>query len=286
MMEDNGGGSSMKKVSVIILLAAMALSVCACGKSSAIKAAEESIKAIGEVSIDSKEAIAAAEQAYNALSDSDKAKVENANELTSAKENFFRIQLDSYRNQMSELCDDCEYVTEFVETAWSNLGPSDVMSCLNNAKLITNPETTAEEYASAWTTILEQEWTVDDVKKVAAMVARGVYPDGLRKINGIALLEFLDEESVQKTISLAGNYSMKRSAIEAAQDGLFKEIKDFKNEYSSQYDIVNDLSSWVVDCGLYCDFALNPSGSLAEYKSSKAEYEKEMSRYEKLLEAY
>jgi len=206
--------------------------------------------------------------------------------LTSAKENFFRIQLDSYRNQMSELCDDCEYVTEFVETAWENLGPSDVMSCISNAKLFTNPELSVEEYADLWTSVTGQEKSVDDITKMLAFVARGVYPEGLKHINGIAWIEFNNEDALTKTIALAGTYGNKCHTIEDAQDNLFKEIKDFKNANDGHQDVLNDLNEWVVDCGMYCDFALNPSGNLQSYRSSKDEYEQKMSRYKKVLEAY
>lgn len=62
----------MKKVLSIILVLAICLSLCACGKSQAAKECEELITAIGEVSIDSKDAIEAAERAYSALTTDEK----------------------------------------------------------------------------------------------------------------------------------------------------------------------------------------------------------------------
>lgn len=62
----------MKKVLSLILVLAICLSLCACGKSEAAKACEELIAAIGEVSIDSKDAIEAAERAYSALTADEK----------------------------------------------------------------------------------------------------------------------------------------------------------------------------------------------------------------------
>lgn len=62
----------MKKVLSLILVLAICLSLCACGKSEAAKECEELIAAIGEVSIDSKDAIEAAERAYSALTADEK----------------------------------------------------------------------------------------------------------------------------------------------------------------------------------------------------------------------
>ena len=62
----------MKKALSLILVLAICFSLCACGKSEAAKECEELIAAIGEVSIDSKDAIEAAERAYSALTEKEK----------------------------------------------------------------------------------------------------------------------------------------------------------------------------------------------------------------------
>lgn len=62
----------MKKVLLLILVLSICLSLCACGKSQAAKECEELIAAIGEVSVDSKDAIEAAERAYSALTADEK----------------------------------------------------------------------------------------------------------------------------------------------------------------------------------------------------------------------
>lgn len=62
----------MKRVISLALVVALCLFLCACGKSQAAKECEELIAAIGEVSIDSKDAIEAAERAYSALTADEK----------------------------------------------------------------------------------------------------------------------------------------------------------------------------------------------------------------------
>lgn len=62
----------MKRVISLALVVALCLSLCACGKSQSAKECEELIAAIGEVSVDSKDAIEAAERAYSALTEKEK----------------------------------------------------------------------------------------------------------------------------------------------------------------------------------------------------------------------
>lgn len=74
------------RVFALLLCLAMVFSLVGCGKSEYVKNAEALIDAIGEVTVDSEEAIAAAEKAYDALTEEDKAKVENADLLAPARE--------------------------------------------------------------------------------------------------------------------------------------------------------------------------------------------------------
>ena len=52
----------MKRIAALLLCAIMLLSLCACGKSEAVSAAENAIKDIGEVTADSGDAIARAQK--------------------------------------------------------------------------------------------------------------------------------------------------------------------------------------------------------------------------------
>lgn len=74
----------MKKMISILLVFAMVLPLCGCGKSKAVTNVEELISAIGEVSLESGEAIASAQRAYDALTGKEKAEVENYNQLIEA----------------------------------------------------------------------------------------------------------------------------------------------------------------------------------------------------------
>lgn len=77
----------MKRTTIATIL--MVLVCCVlwgCGKSEAVKSVEALIDGIGEVSVGSEESIKEAEEAFNALTDKEKEKVENAEQLTSKRE--------------------------------------------------------------------------------------------------------------------------------------------------------------------------------------------------------
>ena len=82
----------MKRVISLILVFVICISLSACGKSKPIKAAEEAIDAIGEVTVNSGEAIANAEKLYNILTDAEKSKVDNRLVLVDAQEAFEKLQ--------------------------------------------------------------------------------------------------------------------------------------------------------------------------------------------------
>lgn len=81
----------MKKYLVVIMAVLMALCLCACGKSEAVKAAEEKIAAIGEVTLDSEKRISAAEKAVEKLSDDELKQLDKAEELKKAREKYERL---------------------------------------------------------------------------------------------------------------------------------------------------------------------------------------------------
>lgn len=78
----------MKKILSLILAFTLCLSLCACGKSEAVKAAEEAIAGIGEVTLESAEAIKNAQKYYDILTEDEKAKVENRIVLADAMEAY------------------------------------------------------------------------------------------------------------------------------------------------------------------------------------------------------
>ena len=75
-----------KAISMAMLTIFICCILCGCGKSEAVKNVEALIDGISEVTLESEESIKTAEEAYNALTDKEKAKVENADQLVSKRE--------------------------------------------------------------------------------------------------------------------------------------------------------------------------------------------------------
>ena len=82
----------MKKIIALVLCAVMLLSLCACGKSKAVKSVEKSIASIGEVTLDSEAQITDARKAYDALSKEEKEGVENYSTLKEAEAQLKKIK--------------------------------------------------------------------------------------------------------------------------------------------------------------------------------------------------
>ena len=80
----------MKKAIVLVLALVLCLTLTACsGKSEAVKAVEEKITTLVDITAQSGEVIQALDQAYNALSEEEKAKVENAQVLLDAVQKYY-----------------------------------------------------------------------------------------------------------------------------------------------------------------------------------------------------
>lgn len=93
----------MKKGISLVLVLVLCLSLYACGKSKAVQEVETAISAIGEVGVDSREAIETAEGLYSALPDKDKEQVENYSLLVEAREEYekayvFELSKEAYEN--------------------------------------------------------------------------------------------------------------------------------------------------------------------------------------------
>ena len=73
------------------ILALLCLTLCACGKSTAVKETEAAIAQIGAVTMDSKNLITYAESLYEALPEDEKADVENYDLLASARQQYNKL---------------------------------------------------------------------------------------------------------------------------------------------------------------------------------------------------
>ena len=90
---------------LIFILSLCCFLLCSCGKSEAVRAAEDAITAIGDVTSDSGNAIANAEKLYGILTDSEKSEVDNRLTLVEARESYDDLQAEAIYDNAKEAYD-------------------------------------------------------------------------------------------------------------------------------------------------------------------------------------
>lgn len=108
----------MKKVISLILAIAMCLLLCACGKSGAVLKVEELISAIGEVSLESKSAIESAQEAFNALTEEEKAEVENYSVLVESHDAFKQLEAKEVYENIKAAWQIADHIGNGIYNVW------------------------------------------------------------------------------------------------------------------------------------------------------------------------
>lgn len=272
----------MKKLMAIILTFAMCLSLYACGKSKEATECESLINAIGDVSIDSGEAIETAEKAYNALSSDDKESIpESAVVLNDARKAYtFELSKKAYQN----ICSAYEIIHEFgsdLYEAWY------LVSYQSKNLMNTN---TVKAIASEVQYLDEEEIQ----KGLAYVLAKNKYKEDWYA---------LSEEEQDRYIELARNYegddffnqtnclfittwSVIRAyevngQTEEAQEYL-KSAQTYMRELSekySDYEHYPNLKGFFTMAGSYLDVCCDSELSFTQFKDVKNQYEKEARDY-------
>ncbi len=129
----------MKKLAILFLAIAMTLTMAACGKSAEVKAAEELIGAIGEVTLQSGNAIDAAEKAVNALDEKDLKKLEGADKLQEARTQFEALKLSNSFDQIGEVTLQSESKLKSLRSQY-NSATEDVKKAVTNLAVLEKAE--------------------------------------------------------------------------------------------------------------------------------------------------
>lgn len=139
-------------------MSAMTIILAGCGADPAVTAVSEQIAALGDITLSSEDVISAATESYNALSDEQKALVENINILTEAQNTYDNLvaeeekriseeQIESVKNLISaigEVTLDSESAIAEAEKAYDAL-TSDQKSLLPNADTLTEARQALED---------------------------------------------------------------------------------------------------------------------------------------------
>lgn len=249
----------MKKIVAFLLAVALCLSVSGCGKSKAAKEAEAAIDAIGEVTIDSGDAIANAEKLYNILTDGEKADVDNRLVLVEAKEAFAQLQGEIiYENaknayeKLNEVAALCIAGMDDIYGAWyfGIYKASDASYFLYSKFAAETPHLTADELEAAADAMGYTESMVKNSWEKCVLVAEGA-------------------------IAIRGDYD----TIEAAM----LEAENILQELTSTYDDYTyypKLKDYYAAVSSYVNFFVSPTGSFKQLADTVKEFENNIRTYQ------
>lgn len=258
----------MKKVCCLILSAVMLLSLSACGKSKEAAKVDDLILSIGEVSLESNEAIVAAEDAYNTLTDKDKADVEHYSDLKEAKSEFENILYTSIADDLSEMNAQCNELSSAVLQVWDNVGP-EYFTTVYIAILRFEDENSLEE-------MKQKAQKPYDWFKHILTAGMGLNRDEYESVD--INDDVTIDEIVEQCIHITRNYWNVNDTNEKLNTQVSEYIKSCKEEWPDKSDL---LREWYLESSLYADSVLNPSGSYASYSQNRFEYIEEMKRFQK-----
>lgn len=260
----------MKKTISLLLALVMCLPLCACGKSEEVQNVESLIDSIDNVSIESAEVVHIAENAYNALSDKDKEKVENYSVLQNAQQELYEAELYDLANQMIAIGNHCAYTVEGTKVIWNNVGSGDFWTYYK---------------AISWFCLgLDKkgydEFYGSDSYYYIRAAAEALCPSRVYN-NSISA------SGMKEALALCHEFNGHIDYININMDSVEEAVRSFRNRYKSQHEEETDtLNDWCIELSMYADFALNPSGNLTSYSSKASEYADNMNRYIKIMDTY
>lgn len=209
----------MKRILALIVVLAMSLSFCACGKSEKAKEVDELIESIGKVTLDSEKKIAEAEKAVEELDEDDVKHLDNLTMLEEARNEYDNLVCKKEASTIDELITSIGEVSienkEAVYSARTAYDEADknVQKKVEKLSVLENAEDTLNALlVSEVETMIEEigDVEIEDVETIAK--ARELYaalsPENATKIKNInelnaaeIAIKQVEDEYVQKMLS-------------------------------------------------------------------------------------
>lgn len=254
----------MKKVISLVLALVMCLSLCACGKSEEVKAVEEKIASIGEVSIDKADIIQEVNQAYEALHDEDKEKVENFGTLQESMGALQKAMFTAIADKCEEMNAGSDLVARSVIKVWENVG--------------------GENFWTWYGTILKfkdesvANIDVTDSQKNALYYEMPAYALGITNSTFVDIPVEKRQEIVDTCIELANTYY----GIQEMNEQVYQDYSVYKELFEEEYaDECQFLREWYLASSVFVEFATNPSGNRSDYSSKLTEHNSTMYAFQR-----
>ena len=263
----------MKRVISLALVLVLGLSLFACGKSQSIKAVEEAITDIGEVSIGSKDAIENAEKLYNALSDKEKEQVENYNTLVEAQKAYvFELSKNAYENIKTAYELVSNFASDYYEVRFLSVWKSDKVK---------------EEGVSFLAADLHYI-SEDELREGIRLEVEKQYEKGVEWLTEKHLTDMdylLSTLSYESSLSVclyatrnAYELSGRTAEIEDTLNSAKEQMKELSERYSD-YTHYPNLKDFFSATSSYYETCFLSGNSLEQYKQLFTDYEKAGKEY-------
>lgn len=241
----------MKRIIALVLIFLMCLSLCACGKSEAVVAAEEAIAAIGVVTVSSGDAIANAEKLYGILTEAEKAEVENRLTLVEAKEEFEKVREKIVYQNAKEAFEKLKKVSELCVTGMDAIYGAWYFGIYD----------AEDAYSFDYELSLETPgFTSEEIKAARNSLDISEYLAGADWQYSLWI--------IQEAITARGDYDTINSNMAEAERVLQKLTEEYDD-----YTYYPKLKDYYASIKSYVDFFTNPSGSFKQLADTINNYE-------------
>ena len=265
----------MKRFLALMLCAVMLLTLCACGKSEAAQAVDDQIAAIGAVTLESEAAIAAAEEAYRALPDKERAQVENLAQLEQARTELRRTQFAAayvpLLGRMAAMNENSRAAYKTSHMIFENSGADMLETDIGYVQLFQSEESVASLKALT----SEREWYL-----LLAGARNALSGDGYS-------LDFNDLQE-QRVLAKCIRYNTLCNDLDSEDASLEADVRAFRTAYQADFpDACSALNDWYQKSSEYVSFAAAPAGRNAEaYAERNEKYDTALYGLQADAEAY
>ena len=255
----------MKKVFSLILTVVVCFVLCSCGKSEAVKAVEEKIASIGEVSVEKTAMIQEARQAYEALSDEDRDKVENVDTLKRSMDTLKNLMFLSIASHCEEMNAGSDMVAESVIEVWENVG--------------------GEHFWTWYGTILkfaDESLAALDVTDNEMSLYYEMPAYALGRAEDAFCRDDLTVEERQEIVDACVVLANTYYGIQEINEQVSQDFAEFKDLFGEEYaDECQFLREWYLESSAFVEFATNPSGNRSAYSADLSEHNSTVYKFQK-----
>ena len=255
----------MKQVLSLVLAFVVCLSLCACGKSEEVKAVEEKIASIGEVSIEKTDILQEVNQAYEALSNEDKEMVENFEILQNSMDALQDAMFTAIALECEEMNVGSDLIANSVIEVWENVGGEDFWTWYNTILKFKD-----ESLANMDVTDQQKNGLYYGMPAYALGRAKNAFGDSMT---------IEERQEVVDTCTILANtyYGIQEMSVQVSQDfAAYKEL--FGEEYDDECQF---LREWYLASSVFVEFATNPSGNRSAYSADLAEHNSTVYKFQK-----